>query len=110
MATKIEFVNALLACCARVYVANQSPAKPVFPLLLYEQTQDAPVLYADNKPCMQKKGYWVYLYAKGSLASLETTVGSALRVLGYEGRLIRESTNGDVISKIKEYTNIEEVE
>lgn len=110
MATnKIEFVNALLACCARVYVANQSPAKPVFPLVLYEQTQDAAVLYADNKPYMKRKGYWVYLYAKGSLTSLESNLDSALENLGYSGRLVRESTNGDVISKIKEYTNIEEV-
>ena len=109
MATKIQFVNALLACSARVYVANQSPAKPVYPLLLYEQTKDTTVIFADNKPYAKMKGYWVYFYAKGSLTTLESAVDAALAGLGYEGHLIRESTNGDVISKIKEYTNIEEV-
>ena len=109
MATKIQFVNALLACTERVYVANQSPSKPVYPLLLYEQTQDATVLFADNKPAMKRKSYWVYFYAKVSLTTLESSVDAALSSLGYEGHLIRESTNGDVISKIKEYTNIEEV-
>ena len=109
MATKIEFVNALLACCARVYVANQSPSKPVYPLILYEQTQKKAILYADNKPYMQSTGYWVYLYAKESLTMLEGLVDVALGNLGYSGRLIRESTNGAVISRIYEYTNNEEV-
>jgi hypothetical protein len=108
MDSKIAFVNSLLTCCDRVYVANQSPNTPVYPLILYEQVQNKPIVYADNAPRMQQKTYWVYLYNTISLATLEANVDAALS--NYTSKLIRESTNGPVISKIKEYSIFEEVE
>ena len=102
MATKTEFVSALLTCCDKVYVANQSPNKPKYPLLLYEQTGEAPAVFADNKPWLNRVSFWVYFYDTQSVTALEA--------LGYSGRLVRASTQGKIISKIKEYRSIEEVE
>lgn len=110
MATKTEFVSALLTCCDKVYVANQSPNKPKYPLLLYEQTGEAPAVFADNKPWLNRVSFWVYFYDTQSVTALEASVDTALEALGYSGRLVRASTQGKIISKIKEYRSIEEVE
>lgn len=107
MSVKTDFVTALLTCCARVYVANQSPSPPVYPLILYEQTQDRPVAFADNIPIAQQYTFWVYFYDRKSVAALEASVDAALP--DYSIKLIRETTFGDVISKIKEYSILKEV-
>ena len=107
MSTKTDFVAALLTACSRVYVANQSPSVPVYPLILYELTQDKPAQFADNEPVMQQIAFWVYFYAMGSVTTLEAAVDAALP--DYSARLIRETTNGNVISKIKEYMILKEV-
>lgn len=107
MGVKIDFVTALLTCCARVHVANQPPLAPTYPLILYEQTQDKPVSFADNVPIEQQYTFWVYFYDRKSVTALEALVDAALP--DYTTKLIRETTFGDVISKIKEYTMIEGV-
>ena len=106
MALKADFVAALLSCCPRVYPTSQSPNQPVYDLILYEQVQDKPIVFADNKVAVKQVVFWVYFYGTKSLDSLEKAVDDAMP--DYFSKLVKEQNFGTVLSKIKEYTKIEE--